>query len=324
MLSFFDPRPDGAGPQTVLRAAVVGNFAAGPEPDLLALATQPVTGVRAWTIAGTARGLDDVRAPGATTAELADCARELGQGPCIQDAMYLPWPVAPDRDVVLAIDRPSGAIPPAARVIDPGASSQAELVTRAAPDVVIGVPAGVVPRALHAADVDGDGAPELVAAFATRPGEGPPAGSVRVCEAPGGIPERCAELLPVVQAVAPAVTACIDAAPGRLSPRDRTTPVVAGVDVVVLCRDAGPAASLFRVSFDGGPRASLLAQGVGLRAIRVADVSGDGVDDVVALQGDGGSQSVVAYRQCTSREAASCRLAPATGAAAAAAAGGAP
>jgi hypothetical protein len=118
-----------------------------------------------------------------------------------------------------------------------------------------------------------------------------------------------------------------------MSRRDRTTTPATegnprgtpGVDLVVLCRDAGPASSLFRISFDGGAHASLLAQGVDLRAIRTGDVNGDGVDDVVALQGDSGSQSLVAYRQCTSREAESCRLETASAeAASTAASGGAP
>jgi len=318
MLSFFDPRPDGAGSQTALRAAIVGRFTGGAELDLLALATQPVTGVRAWTIAGTARGLDSAPSAGVTATGLADCERGLGTGVCIGDAMYLAWPVAPDRDVVLAVDRPPATVPPAARVIDPQAS-RASLVTQPAQDVILGLPAGVAPRALAAADVDGDGALELVAAFASPPGAATRRGSVRVCEVDAsGLPLRCEELTPAVQAIAPAVTACIDAAPGRLSPRDRTTTPSPAVDVVVLCRDDGPAASLFRLSFDGAWRASLLAQGKDLRAIRVADINGDGVDDVVALQGDGGAQTLVAYRQCTSREAGACRLAAAD------AAGGAP
>lgn len=340
MLSFFDPRPDGGGGGAVLRAAIVGNFAGDGHPDVLALATEPVVGVRAWTIAGTARGLDNAPDPGVTTSELAACELGLGGGPCIEDAIYLAWPIAPDRDVVLAVDRPAGAVPPAARVIDPTGPRLAPhasrsltgpgaapggLVTYPAPDVVVGLPAGAVPRALHAADVDGDGALELVAAFATRPGAGAPAGSVRVCEVDGGgIPRRCDELLPIVQEIAPSVTACLDAAPGRFSPRDRTTAPSPGVDLVVLCRDAGPTAGLYRISLHGGPRAALLAQGADLRAIRVGDVSGDGVDDVVALQGTGGSQAVVAYVQCTSRDVARCRLTAPADAAAAAAAGGAP
>ncbi|HWU87527.1 MAG TPA: hypothetical protein VN253_09645, partial [Kofleriaceae bacterium] len=52
MLSFFDPRPGGLGSQIVLGGAVVGRFVAGREPDLLALATVPAGGVRAWTVAG--------------------------------------------------------------------------------------------------------------------------------------------------------------------------------------------------------------------------------------------------------------------------------
>jgi hypothetical protein len=58
---------------------------------------------------------------------------------------------------------------------------------------------------------------------------------------------------------------------------------------------------------------------VDLRAIRTGDVTGDGVDDVVALQGAAGSSSLVVYRQCTSRDAAGCsattaQAAPAGGA----------
>jgi hypothetical protein len=329
MLSFFDPRPDGSGAQMVLRAAVIGWFMGGPEPDLLALATQPIggaPGVRAWAIPGTARGWGSAPSAGVPATGLADCERGAGTGVCIADALYLPWPVAPDHDVILAIDRPAAAIPPAARVLDPGALATT-LVATPAPELVTGLPPGMWPRALHAADVDGDGAPELVAAFGARPGAAP-AGSVRVCEVDAaGDPQRCDELTPVIQAIAPAVTACIDAAPGRLSPRDRTTTPSAAVDLVVLCRDAGTASGLYRISYEAGaPRAALLAGGVDLRAIRVGDVSGDGVDDVVALAGGSGSQTLVAYRQCTSREAGGCRNAAAAAAApaAAAAAGGAP
>jgi len=310
MLSFFDPRPGGLASQVVLRGAVVGRFAAGSQPDLLALATQPAGGVRAWTVAGTARGLDNAPNSGVLAPGLADCDRAPGTGVCVQDATYLAWPVAADRDVVIAVDRPAGGGAPAARVIDPWASSSSLATLDAAP-LVAGLPAGVVPRSLHAADVDGDGAPELIAAFATRPGAGGLAGSVRVCTVAGGAPERCDELLPVVQAVSPGVIACIDAAPGRFSARDAATTPLSAADVVVLCRDPGAAASLFRISFDGGPRAALLAQGVDLRAIRIGDVTGDGVDDVVALQGDRGSSSLLVYRQCTSRDAAGCRAAQA-------------
>jgi hypothetical protein len=234
--------------------------------------------------------------------------------------MYLRWAVAPDRDVVIAVDRPPGGGAPAARVIDPWAMP-GMLATSELAMLTAGLPAGVVPRALHAADLDGDGAPELVAAFAARAGAASPPGSVRVCKMTGAAPARCDDVLDAVHGAEAGlgVTACFDAAPGRLSARDRDAAPTATADVAVLCRDAGATTSLFRVSYGkgGAAHAELLARGVGLRAIRTGDVTGDGVDDIVALQGDSGSQTLVVYRQCTSRDAEGCR-------AAAQAAGGAP
>ena len=43
-----------------------------------------------------------------------------------------------------------------------------------------------------------------------------------------------------------------------------------------------------------------------LDAIRVGDVTGDGVDDVAAIAVDHGSETLEVFRQCSSRDAAVC------------------
>ena len=49
----------------------------------------------------------------------------------------------------------------------------------------------------------------------------------------------------------------------------------------------------------------MLATGLGdLRALALGDVTGDGIDDVVALQGDSGSRSMTVLVQCSSRDLA--------------------
>ncbi len=137
-LHAVDPaRQPAAHDAVVLRSAPVGERAdRAPRRDRRpvhrrpragsARARDPAGGGRARVgIAGTARGLDTAPSAGVPAMGLADCERGLGTGVCVQDAIYLPWSVAPDRDVVLAVDRPAGGIPPAARVIDPRASASA-------------------------------------------------------------------------------------------------------------------------------------------------------------------------------------------------------
>jgi len=40
--------------------------------------------------------------------------------------------------------------------------------------------------------------------------------------------------------------------------------------------------------------------------IRVGDVTGDRVDDVLAIEGESGAQSLVVFPQCSSREQSAC------------------
>lgn len=44
-----------------------------------------------------------------------------------------------------------------------------------------------------------------------------------------------------------------------------------------------------------------------LEALHVGDVTGDGLDDVAAIANDHGAQTLEVFRQCSSRDASTCR-----------------
>ena len=75
-----------------------------------------------------------------------------------------------------------------------------------------------------------------------------------------------------------------------------------GNDLIVLCRSQGDDTELYRVTRTAGYEiVPLEAQATGMHAIRVDDVTGDGLDDVIAVIGNGGSRSLIVFRQCSTR-----------------------
>lgn len=278
MLSFLDPRIDAQRGKSVFRGTVVGEFAGDTRPDLMAFATpdfDATIGMRAYEVAGTDTGLSTSESMGTVVDGLADCAVTNGSGACVQDARYLAWPRT-GGDVVIAVDRRAS---PRAMRIDPGQNAQA--ITA----LTDGLPVGASIQSLHAFDIDGDGKLELVAAFA---------GSVRICDVSSdGMPTKCDD----IKSALPSTTlSCVDAAPGRVGERG----------LIALCR-TGATSSLFRVTRTNGALAATeLAQGVALRSLKVSDVTGDGVDDVIAVQGDGSASALVVFPQCTTTDTA-CR-----------------
>jgi hypothetical protein len=96
---------------------------------------------------------------------------------------------------------------------------------------------------------------------------------------------------------------CVDAAPIRATYHDRETAPSAAQSLVVACRDGGGSA-LYRVN---GDEIDLVARTSSrLDRIHVGDVTGDRVEDLLAIEGESGAQTLVVFRHCSSRDQASC------------------
>lgn len=309
MLGYFDPRIDNT-PETemLFRGAIAGRFQpTGPTDyrDLLAIAIDPrspaTVAPRVWRMPGTARGPDATSTPGLPLTSVADCSDSTGSNLCVRDVAYFAWAIDAARDVVIAIDRAST---PHALMIDPGGAPVTATPIGA---LAAKIPPQTYARAIHATDFDGDGIEELIGVFAPRSSD--QRGGVLVCTMTAGMPQSCTDIVPELLAARPedGMQSCIDAAPARITNRDPMTPAGGGGDLVVLCR-RGPVATLYRVrqgatALEVTPLATASKP---LNAIKVGDVTGDGVDDVVALEGETGVQSLVVFPQCSSRGIASC------------------
>lgn len=291
MLGYFDPRPNAPPELGVLlfRGAVTGKFsataAAAGFNDLFAVAVDPRAApvnpprvpTRGWRMEGSAFGPSAITAPGNLVTNLADCADSTGGSLCVQDVAYLAWPVTPIKDTVIAIDR---ATSPHAVTFDPAGTATIEALPNGA--LTAKVPERTVIRAMYATDFDGDGAAELVATFTPRAADSK--GGILVCQVTNGVPQSCTDLVPAIleATAADGNRVCVDAAPGRLSFRGPLTESQVGSDLVVLCRGDGSRLYRVRTGATGLEIVLLGTTTTALGALRVGDVTGDKVDDVVA------------------------------------------
>lgn len=308
MMPYYDPTPDApnifAARPYQLRAAVVGKFDTDTLADVAGIGGASADNtagspVRAWLMKGTPVGPDGTTAPGKAVSGITTCPRTTTDL-CLDDALFLTV-AAVGRDLVLAIDKSD---PPRAAIVDP-TSVNATLVATPV-SIASGVPAGSAVRSAYTSDLDGDGALELLASFAPRPGT-TGAGAIRVCRVTGSTIASCEDLTADILAAVDGAAACIDAAPGHFLYRDAFSTQGAVLDLVVLCRGGG-VSMLERVTRgeSGLVVVELARVPELLDAIRVGDVTGDGVDDVAAIAVDHGSETLEVFRQCSSRDAAVC------------------
>lgn len=308
MMPYYDPTPDApnvfAARPYRLRAAVVGRFDADTMPDVAGIGgahpdNTAGAPVRAWLMKGTPVGPDGTQTGGKPVMGMTTCPR-AGTDLCIEDALFVPIAGA-TQDLVLAID---GSDPPRSALVDP-ASVNSQLVATPV-GITAGIPSGSVVRSAYATDLDGDGANELLASFGPRPGT-VGTGAIRVCPISEGTVGACSDLTAEITAAVDGAAACFDAAPGRFGYRDAFTTQSAARDLVVLCRGAGVSMIERVTRTEAGLVIDELARVPEvLDAIRVGDVTGDGVDDIAAIAVDHGSETLEVFRQCSSRDAAAC------------------
>ncbi|HVK88145.1 MAG TPA: VCBS repeat-containing protein [Kofleriaceae bacterium] len=317
MFSYFDPRfaPE-MGDQrpsqrdaTRLRSTVIGRFAGDALPDTFALAVdaEPADAMAqpplAWRMTGTPFGPDAAETMGLPTSGFSACG-EGESGLCVRDAIYLAWPTSADQDVVIAVDRSDT---PHAVTFDPSAAT-IEATELAA--IAGKLPAMSVVRSMTGADLDGDGTRELVIAAAPRPG-GAGTSALLVCQMSGATPSACEDLVPAIRMAVSStddLAGCVDAAAARVTEAGALAPPPTGSDLIALCR-VGTTSVLYRVrgTVDALDVSVLARTSSKLEAIRAGDVTGDGVDDVLAIEGESGAQSLIVFPQCDSRDRATCQ-----------------
>ncbi|HEY4057282.1 MAG TPA: hypothetical protein VGM39_11775, partial [Kofleriaceae bacterium] len=315
MIPVIDPRNDD-GPEphdkdiTHMSTVVIGKFlatAADGLHDLLLFApldmppANMASSPSAWRLAGARTGPDGSFTPSVPTMGFADCKLTHDAGLCIDSATFLAWPDG-GTDKVIAVDT---SIPPHAVTFNPAAGS----IVASSADALVSALNGKAPvHGLHRADLTGDGTSELVVVANSRDASSLASGVI-VCSMMGATPTSCADItedLLLGPSEAPQTT-CVDAAIIRARFHDRTTPVDTKDDLVLACHDA-EGAVLYRYSHDEmGPEYVQLARtSTNILAVYAADVTGDGVDDVLAIEGDQGARTLVVFPQCSSRNAAAC------------------
>lgn len=314
MLSFYDPRVRvfGVPPSSTFTGVTFANMSRSAErrvDDVMAIETSPTT-TRIWPAANSVEGLSF---PSST---LLDGVAECGPGPvntgtsfCTAGARYLAWPL-PDRDTVIGIGDKG---PNRTVSLDPKAFTGNYAPTPS--NVLDGLDAFrlssvyAVPF-IRSLDTGVPDTYSLVASFLTTDTNGLiSGGAVFVCSVdPQGVPIECQD---VVAAAQLGDATCFDAVPASVTPvRIGSSPLEhqLGDEVILLCRIGGEV-SLLRLFGTGVGVAATslvvetdtllaLADAVQLRA---GDVTGDGVDDLLALTSGGfdAGRSVLVIPQCT-------------------------
>jgi hypothetical protein len=313
MFAFFDPRDPFATNKHAFVAAVAGYFfSPAPQPPTVTpqdlITFEDVSDVSGFAfgwlldhetagVLGTSRGRAIVRGLDNTLA-----CTTAGATVCAATASYTTARIAGNRDVVIAVDGhhhlsvldPQGAVP---AFVDSGAI--AAMPNAPGPEFFVYRPS--------TADLDGDGAPELVLPFRLNNYDNTASAQLVVChlDPATGVPQMCQNL--TADGGPLAKYQCADAGAGRLTARGRaeTYGDAVALDLAAACIDPGgvPAVAILRNNAGSLELEKTLP--IAAIYLAVADVTGDGVDDLLLLE-PGDSRSAPAIHVLPQCEARTC------------------
>ena len=301
--AYFDPRTPTAIP-SAFSTLLAGSFL-GPTAgtDVITLEVPQSGNARLWEFPGSPDGsLATAMGPYATDAGACSGTASL----CADSALFTNWPVAASdgttSDVAIGVD-PRGRV----AMLDPRTHTT--------------MLASCAPGACQLPDAEAGSPWQLHGVFAGDPGPGrqlfviyaPPdirdaTGMVMACQVSDqGVPSSCTQLTYDVLANTPGVVdglgnqLCTDAITGPFSPPPATRP-----EVLLVCRpDQGSNAALWKLSADGSSYHATQVRGLGnTRFVVFADVTGDGLPDLIAISLDSSTPLVDIYPQCDHRDLA--------------------
>jgi hypothetical protein len=315
LLPFFDPRDstrlaDSFG----MRSTIAGTFgpAAGPYKDLFAIEESSATpkGTFAYLIVPDPFGAMSVAATYESPA-IEVCTNGDHDGLCIDGAQFETYRpnASATQDLIVGLDTS-----PAYHAVGFDPSTLAVTTPQPISLAALGLLSGavsLVPHQLYVADIDGDGTTELVAGYAPTGANDVTLGNVIACHpSPAG----------TIECEAPALDGwtCSAMAPANVVRRERFDAPLGRTsqDFVAVCVKAktDPHPELVHFWYDAGAFHSEAMFGlpINTRYIVVGDITGDGIDDVLAFDKEPQTATSTAipllhvYVQCTSREAANC------------------
>jgi hypothetical protein len=310
LTAYYDPRAI-FPPASAFDALVAGNFtshaATDPTLDMLLFEVAdppPVPGggprpVNVWPIQGTSTAalLDPPTLP-FTPCELALNDTTCPQALTVGDARFLPWSVGP-HDVAIGVDLEGkvATIDPTSTPLTVTACTGCSLPVYDPNDMT-----SMQARGLLAATVTA--ARELYIAYGLADFRAP-GGTVYSCQVSDqGVVTTCSDLVAMIPDIA-AGWHCNDVASAPVTARGPFDPVPAGqgADLLLLCHDDGGNSVVWHVVHDAaGYHATQLLSQPDANVMVLADVTGDGVADLLLLGTSNQFPIFHVYPQCESRD----------------------
>ena len=305
LFAFYDPRDQVTAQQTLFSTVAGGHFFGHSTTDVLAFQAPqsgiPTTGcpVRVWELQGAGAGaLANAPSPldVCNSASVPEIGFPCGTKLCGSSAKLVAYPLA-DHDVAIGIDNQHHLV-----TLDPqqaSATSQPVIASSAAPSLAQDL---VVDR-VAVADLDGDGKPELIVPYRQQSPVATERAVTMVCETDAaGVVSSCSDIRDLVGGALDGLD-CVDARPGHATPRGRLDVFAQATmpDLAVSC--FGNGGGVFLVSHASGSYVAKKILDFPAYFLDLADVTGDGVDDLLVLS-FAMESTLHVYPQCEARDLA--------------------